>query len=190
MLGAAALLAFTNEFTRERAAQNERRALTVALHGLIPAASRDNDLLADAQVLDAAPGLGTHGPVTVYRARLAGRVTAVAFAVAAPDGYNGRIDLLVAIRRDGRLEGVRVVAHRETPGLGDGIEAERSAWIHGFDGKSLANPGASHWAVRKDGGAFDQLTGATITPRAVVAAVKRALEFAQQYHAALFEDPS
>lgn len=187
MLGAGALLAVTHRLTLERAEQNERQALTLALNGLVPKDRRDNDMLEDPIVLHPAHGPAGEGPLPVYRARVAGRITTVAFAAVAPDGYNGRIDLLVAVRRDGELDGVRVVTHHETPGLGDGIEAGRSNWIHQFDGKSLGAPPPARWAVKKDGGEFDQLTGATITPRAVVAAVKRALEFARDHHEELFE---
>ena len=115
--------------------------------------------------------------VTAFRARQEGRPVAVILRFDAVDGYNGRIRLLVGIDTDGRVAGVRVVAHRETPGLGDGIERARSDWILGFDGKSLDSPGPTGWAVRRDGGEFDQFTGATITPRAVVEAVQRALEY-------------
>ena len=119
-------------------------------------------------------------PVRAYRARRGDRPVAVIMNLVAPDGYNGAIRLLAGIYRDGTVSGVRVIAHRETPGLGDPIEADRSDWIHAFEGRSLADPLPRGWAVRRDGGDFDQFTGATITPRAVVEAVQRALE----YHAA------
>jgi electron transport complex protein RnfG len=124
--------------------------------------------------------------VTVYRARLHGEPVALVIAAVAPDGYSGTIRLLVGINVDGSLSGVRVVAHRETPGLGDAIEEERSDWILGFTGKSLQNPPLQKWAVKKDGGAFDQLTGATITPRAVVKAVRQALLYYRDQKDALF----
>lgn len=108
-------------------------------------------------------------------------VIGVVFSVVAPDGYNGAIRLLVGIDRSGELQGVRVSAHRETPGLGDAIEAKRSDWIHDFEGRSLGNPPAEDWNVRKDGGVFDQFTGATITPRAVVRAVYRTLQYFEQH---------
>ena len=120
------------------------------------------------------------GSETVYRARLQGQPVALVMTATAPDGYSGSIRLLVGIRADDTLSGVRVVAHRETPGLGDAIDEQRSDWIFGFDGKSLSDPEPARWAVKKDGGDFDQLTGATITPRAIVKAVKRSLRY---YHA-------
>ena len=104
-------------------------------------------------------------------------VTGVVLSAIAPDGYSGDIHLLIGIDRTGELLGVRVSAHRETPGLGDAIEAERSDWIHAFAGRSLEDPPPGAWTVRKDGGEFDQFTGATITPRAVVHAVRRTLEY-------------
>ena len=113
----------------------------------------------------------------IYRARNNGEVSAVILPVVAPDGYTTNIDMIVGIRKDGTLAGVRVVAHRETPGLGDKIEKRKSDWIHTFDGLSLQSPTADQWSVKKDGGAFDQFTGATITPRAVVRSVKDALMF-------------
>ncbi len=180
------LVAFTYEQTRERIAANEKAALLRNLHQLIHPDEHDNDLLADTvEVQD--PGLlGTRAPVTVYRAYLEGRPVAVILTPVAPDGYNGTIRLLVGIRADGTLLGVRVLSHHETPGLGDQIEVERSDWILGFAGKSLGNPPEKRWAVKKDGGAFDQFTGATITPRAVVKAVKRALIYFRKHREALF----
>jgi electron transport complex protein RnfG len=124
--------------------------------------------------------------VTLYRAYRNGRPVAVLGTPVAPDGYSGSIRLLIGLYADGTLAGVRVLAHRETPGLGDFIEASRSDWILGFAGKSLHDPTASGWAVRKDGGVFDQFTGATITPRAVVKAVHRFLIYYEQQRERLF----
>jgi len=180
------LVAFTYQQTRERIAANEKAVLLRNLHQLIHPDEHDNDLLAD--TLEARdPGLlGTPAPVTVYRAYREGRPVAVILTPVAPDGYNGTIRLLVGIRADGRLLGVRVLSHRETPGLGDQIEVERSDWILGFSGKSLGSPPEKRWAVKKDGGAFDQFTGATITPRAVVKAVKRTLIYFRKHREELF----
>ena len=113
--------------------------------------------------------------------------TAATSEAVAPDGYSGPIRLLVGVNADGTVAGVRVLSHRETPGLGDPIDAARSDWIHGFEGRALDDPPAAAWTVRKDGGAFDEFTGATITPRAVVHAVRRVLEYAQANREALFE---
>jgi len=181
-----AMVAYTYDSTRERIAANERATLLRKLHRLIPPKSHDNALLQDTLQVQNETLLGTAEPVTVYRARMHGKPIALVIAPVAPDGYSGTIRLLVGINIDGSLSGVRVVAHRETPGLGDGIEEERSDWILAFTGKSLQNPGLQQWAVKKDGGAFDQLTGATITPRAVVKAVRQALLYYQNHKEALF----
>jgi electron transport complex protein RnfG len=121
--------------------------------------------------------LGSKKPVTAYQARKFGHTVALILAATAPDGYNGDIKLLIAIDEYGLLIGVRVISHRETPGLGDAIDVNRSDWIEDFNGYSLENPGNLGWHVEKDGGIFDQFTGATITPRAVVKAVHKALEY-------------
>ena len=156
------------------------------LDALISPQSYDNDPLADIIQVRAPDLLGTTQPVTIYRARKGGAPVAAAIRSVAPDGYRGPIELLVGIAPDGTLIGVQVIRHNETPGLGDAIEERRSDWIHSFDGRSLDNPPASRWKVRKDGGDFDQLTGATVTPRAVVAAVRNALSFVQRTGSAMF----
>jgi len=181
-----ALVAYTYDSTPERIAANERAPLLRKLHRLIPPESHDNALLQDTLQVQNETLLGTAEPVTVYRARMHGKPVALVIAAVAPDGYSGSIRLLVGINVDGSLSGVRVVAHRETPGLGDGIDEDRSDWILGFTGKSLQNPTLQGWAVKKDGGVFDQLTGATITPRAVVKAVRQALLYYQDQKDALF----
>jgi electron transport complex protein RnfG len=111
---------------------------------------------------------------------------AAVFSVVARGGYAGDIELLVGVRADGRVAGVRVVEHHETPGLGDGIEADKSDWIRGFDGRSLGDPPREDWAVRRDGGDFDQFTGATITPRAVVEAVRDTLIYFEDHRDQVF----
>jgi len=181
------LVAFTHDNTAERIAENQRRALLRSLNELIPKDQYDNDVYADILYVHNSELLGTDEAVPVYRARKGGWPVAVVLAPVAPDGYNGNIRLLVAIRLDGTLAGVRVLAHRETPGLGDNIEADRSDWILGFTGKSLNNPKQDRWKVKRDGGAFDQFTGATITPRAVVKAVKNALLYYRANGDKLFE---
>jgi electron transport complex protein RnfG len=111
---------------------------------------------------------------------------AAIISTVAPQGYNGNIYLLVAIRYSGKLAGVRVVKHRETPGLGDAIDEKRSDWISSFDNKSLQNPAPKDWKVKRDGGVFDQFTGATITPRAVVDAVYKTLQYFEKHRDELF----
>ncbi|MBF0256289.1 MAG: RnfABCDGE type electron transport complex subunit G, partial [Gammaproteobacteria bacterium] len=116
----------------------------------------------------------------VYRARLRGEPVAVVLGPVVTEGYSGTINLLVAVNRDGSLAGVRVISHKETPGLGDKMEEEKSDWVLGFNGKSLSHPAEALWKVKRDGGVFDQFTGATITPRAVVKAVKQTLSYVQE----------
>lgn len=184
---ATALLAGIHHVTRERIAAREHARALERLAAVLPPALYDNDPLADTTVIHDAR-LGP-GPRTVWRARRAGTGTAVALAVTAPDGYAGPIELLVGIDRGGRVLGVRVASHAETPGLGDPIELRRSDWILSFDGRSLADPLPARWSVRRDGGDFDQFTGATITPRAVVAAVARALAVHGERGDALYAPP-
>lgn len=181
-----ALVVYTFDNTRDRIAANERATLLRKLHHLIPPEQHDNILLEDTTTVRNTSLPGTDQPVTVYRARKAGQPVALVMTPVAPDGYNGTIKLLVGINVDGTLSGVRVVAHRETPGLGDAIDETRSDWIHLFDNKSLGNPPLDRWKVSKDGGDFDQLTGATITPRAIVKAVRQTLLYYRDNQDSLF----
>ena len=181
-----ALVVYTFDNTRERISANERATLLRKLHQLVPQELHDNVLLDDTLTIINTPLLGTLEPVTVYRARKAGQPVALVITPVAPDGYSGIIKLLVGINVDGTLNGVRVVAHRETPGLGDAIDEKRSDWIHIFDNRSLQDPLLERWAVKKDDGDFDQLTGATITPRAVVKAIRQTLLYYRDHQDALF----
>lgn len=176
-IGATLLVAITERQTRDQIAENQRQALLNGIHALIPDEEYDNAILEDTLTLPASESLGLESPQTAYRARRDGDPVAVVMPVVAPDGYSGRIRMLVGIYHDGTLAGVRVLEHRETPGLGDKIDAKRSDWITDFSGKSLDNPQPQNWRVKKDGGVFDQFTGATITPRAVVNAVRGSLEY-------------
>lgn len=175
-----ALVALTEYSSRDAIVENERQALLRNLYALLPAERLDNDIATDTRELPASTLLGTDGVSIAYRARLAGEPVAVVFNSVAPNGYNGKIHLLVGVFVDGSLAGVRVVKHAETPGLGDAVEVRKSPWIKSFDGKSLDNPDARGWKVKRDGGLFDQFTGATITPRAVVAAVHNTLLYYQR----------
>ena len=168
-------VALTELSTRNAIADNERALLLRNLYALLPAERLDNDIASDTLELAAAPLLGTEQPSLVYRARLGGEPVAAVFNSIAPNGYSGRIHLLVGVWIDGSIAGVRVIKHAETPGLGDGIEIRKSSWITGFDDRSLLNPAEDGWKVKRDGGVFDQLTGATITPRAVIDAVRKTL---------------
>lgn len=184
-----ALVGLAYEGTAERIAQSEREALLRELNAILPETRYDNRLLRDFIDVQAADELGADR-TRVYRARRAGKPVAVILSPVIAQGYSGAIDLIVGIERDGTLAGVRVLSHKETPGLGDRIEVEKSPWILGFTGKSLNDPPLARWKVRRDGGAFDQFTGATITPRAVVGAVKKALLWYRRQGARLFDPPA
>jgi len=180
------LLAAVNVLTHDLIVEQEKLRVLRELNEIVPRASYDNDLLEDRTEIEDPAFFRHPEPVPVYRARMDGQPVAALMIVTAPDGYNGDIRLVVGIDAGGTVLGVRVIAHRETPGLGDPIETSKSDWILGFTGKSLDNPGSAGWAVRRDGGEFDQFTGATITPRAVVRAVHNALLYFAANRQALF----
>lgn len=182
----AGLVAVTYTSTKDIIAKAQQAALETSLNQLVPADRYDNRVVEDAIEVVAPEWLGTNQPVTVYRARKNGQPVALFATPYAPDGYSGPIQLLIGVYADGTLAGVRVLAHKETPGLGDGIDEKRSPWILAFAGKSLENPPLEHWKVKKDGGAFDQFTGATVTPRAIVKATRQFLEYVQTHQEALF----
>jgi electron transport complex protein RnfG len=179
------IVAWTERNTAAQIATNERNVLLRTLNELIPASEYNNDLLAEPITLAADKRLDAHASSLAYRALLDGSPVAVFLQPVAHDGYSGSIKLLVAILENGTIAGVRVLQHRETPGLGDYVEANKSSWIHGFIGRSLGNPAPKLWQVKRDGGVYDQFTGATITPRAVVRAVARSLEYFQSHRATL-----
>lgn len=183
---ATTLVALTEENTREQIRENQRQALLDGINALIPHDEYDNAILQDTLLLPATEALGTEEQTSVYRARQNGEPVAAVLTVIAPDGYSGTIRMLVGIYHSGKLAGVRVIDHKETPGLGDKIDVKKDDWILQFEGLSLGNPPASKWKVKKDGGEFDQFTGATITPRAVVAAVRQSLEYFRKHRDELF----
>ncbi len=183
------LIAVTQQGTAGRITEEKRRVQMSALTQILPEAQHDNDLLNDTFLVSDRELLNLPAAAEAYRGREGGEVVAVILPVVAPDGYNGRIDLLVGIRANGEVAGVRVTSHRETPGLGDKIELAKSNWILAFNGKSLSMPVPENWAVRRDGGAFDQFVGATITPRAVVQAVYRALQYFEEHRPELLDLP-
>ncbi len=184
MVGAALLVA-GNTATRDAIEQRRTEDLLASLSQVIPHGSHNNDLLANPITLFNAPGR----KVTVYRALQGDRVTGIAFRVTG-QGYGGPIELILGLSARGEILGTRVLAHAETPGLGDKIEIARDDWMLRFDGLSLGNPSPERWAVKKDGGDFDQFTGATITPRAVVAALKEGLEFFDAHRGTLLAKDS
>ena len=183
------LVAVTQQGTAARIQNAEREAQVRALAEILPADSYDNHLLDNALPLRD-PLLGSDQPQTAYLALKHGQPSAVILQAVAPDGYSGSLRLLIGVYADGRIAGVRVLSHKETPGLGDRVELGKSRWVLGFDGKSLRDPDDAGWAVKKDKGQFDQFAGATITPRAVVKAVHHALQYFDAHRAELLGQPA
>lgn len=168
------VIAATQVGTAEAIAEQRAAARLRALLEILPEDTFDNAILEDV-VLVEDPALGLQAPEEAFVARRGGEVVAAMVPVRVPDGYSGEIRLVLGLRPDGTIVGVRTLEHRETPGLGDKIELRKSDWILGFEGRALGDPPPEDWAVRKDGGTFDAFTGATITPRAVVGGIYRAL---------------
>jgi len=180
------LLTGVDFLTADRIAAQERRVILEQLGQIIPQ-QYDNQLLDDRFTFRNELHFPNGQEVIAYRARQQGEPRALVLKFNAVNGYNGNITLLAGINSDGSLRGVRIISHKETPGLGDAIEIEKSNWALNFSGKSLSNPEPDKWAVKRDGGEFDQFTGATITPRAVVDAVRMALEYFETNREYLFD---
>lgn len=175
-----AIVGLVNELTKDRIKAQEQQQLIKTLSLIIDPSRYDNNIANDCVVINN-PALGSNKDHKAYIARKSGQVVSVAITSTAPEGYNGNIDFIMAINNDNTVSGVRVLKHRETPGLGDKIEIRKSDWITRFTGKQLLSETDSRWAVSKDNGMFDQFTGATITPRAVVKGVKNTLAYFTQY---------
>jgi Na+-translocating ferredoxin:NAD+ oxidoreductase subunit G len=182
---ASVLLGVTNCSTEDTIQRRLNEDLIKSLEEVVPAALHDNDMLQDTLKIPSADFNIGANETTVYLAKKAGKVTAVCFKFIAPDGYSGAINMIMGIDRDGNILGVRVLNHKETPGLGDKIEVAKSDWILSFAGKSLDNLTPAQWAVKKDGGVFDQFAGATITPRKSVQAINRGLQLFKAHQAQL-----
>ena len=185
-LGAAAIVCVTilglvNQQTAPRISEQRLTAKLAILAEVLPEAAANPALLQDCLQVADEQLLGKATAQTLYRWRQQGNIAAYIIETTAPDGYSGNIDLIVAITPDGTVLGSRVLQHKETPGLGDKIETRRSDWMFSFNNKTVTSDNATKWAVRKDGGEFDQFTGATITPRAVVNAIRKAALFVQQH---------
>ena len=170
-----AILASVFYMTHDAIVKSEEAEKLKLITQIVPSSIFDNDIIQDTLSIPADPLLGNIDSTLAYRARIKGEPSAVVLEAVAPDGYSGKINLILAVRANGELAGVRVVSHRETPGLGDYIELPKSPWIKGFDGKSREVYKDADWKVKKDGGQFDYMAGATITPRAVIKAVNKAL---------------
>jgi electron transport complex protein RnfG len=177
----AGAIALTQTATEERIATQVKASQLRSLAQIVPTELHDNDLIADSFTLAANPALGLSADAEAFIARKNGAVTALILPIVAPEGYTGPIRLVMGITPEGKIQGVRVIEHKETPGLGDKIEVRKGPWILGFDGKSLQDPDETGWKVKKDGGQFDQMTGATITPRAIVKSIHAALTFFERH---------
>jgi len=185
-----AMLAWVYLFSRPVIEQSARQEKLLVLNQILPPSLYNNDPLTDTLTLPPEPALGTKTPSTVYRARLHGRPTALVMDVVAPDGYSGAIKMLVAFNAQGQVLGVRVVEHKETPGLGDYIDPRKdknksAPWIDQFNNVPTTLT-KQDWHVKKDGGQFDAYAGATVTPRAVVKAVHLAQDFVMNNRKVLF----
>lgn len=186
----AALVAATYQLTAQRIAANEQAWLERSLLPALGEVRFDGNITASKIVLEPPHGLPGSDAAVIYRAWSGGVPAAALFAVTARGGYAGPIRILVGIRAGGSVTGVRILEHRETPGLGDGIEAARSDWVYQFDGRSLGDPPLAGWRLRTDGGRFDQLTGASVTPRAVVKAIRETLLYFDAHQAEIFGMPA
>jgi electron transport complex protein RnfG len=184
---ATSLVAITEDNTRDKIVENEKQTLLAAINALVDSNVYNNDIITDVLILPKTKRLNTRENSIVYRARKDNQPIAAVFTTIAPNGYSGKIKLLIGVNYDGSLAGVRVISHKETPGLGDKIDLKKADWILQFNNLSLIDPIESKWKVKKDGGQFDQFTGATITPRAVVKAIKNALYFFEKNRDDLFK---
>lgn len=183
------VIAITFGFTHERIEQAKEQQLLSTLNQVVDTSMHDNQLHLDCLIVAPDDLLGNL-PQRVFRSRLAGSNTALIIETTAPDGYSGAIKLVVAINNGNTVLGARVIEHKETPGLGDKIELRVNDWILGFDNAKYEDEFVNRWQVKKDGGQFDQFTGATITPRSVVNAIKNAAIYGQTNMQQLFSTPS
>jgi electron transport complex protein RnfG len=184
-----ALVALTFVMTREQIAANEQQFLEQSLTPVLAGVSFDNSLPATAATIAAPHELPGKENALVYRALNKGQPVAAVFVITAPDGFSGPIKMLVGIDASGKITGVRALEHKETAGLGDQIEVERSDWILQFSGTSLERPTRANWTIQRDGGEFDQMTGASVTSRAAVNAISQTLQYFEANHAAIFAAP-
>ena len=184
------LIGLTYFGTKDQIALQQQQKLLSILNAVIDKSSYDNAIQFDCALVTSAELLGTDEPQHVYRATKQGQGVAVAIETTAPDGYSGKIHLVVGVTHtetgSAKVTGVRILEHKETPGLGDKIDLRISNWVLDFDNQIYSADIAPNWAVKKDNGQFDQFTGATITPRAVVSAVKLSAEYYLANHAAIF----
>lgn len=183
-----ALVAFTYQLTEERIEANEQawleRSLQPALSGLF----YDGSVTESKIIVPPPHDLPGSDAAIIYRVYSQGEPVAALFVVSARDGYSGPIRILVGVDTDGIVTGVHVLEHRETPGLGDRVESTKSDWVKQFDGHSLVDPDPGGWAIKRDGGQFDQLTGASVTPRAIIKATKNTLLYYDAHRLEIFAE--
>jgi electron transport complex protein RnfG len=175
----AAMVAATYHSTRDRIAANNKALLEQSLEPALAGVFYDGGVSESRLVIEPPHDLPGKGPAIVYRVYSGQEPVAALFIVTARDGYSGPIRILVGIEAEGTVTGLRILEHRETPGLGDKIELARSDWVRQFEGRSLGDPAAARWAIRADDGDFDQLTGASVTPRAIIKAMRDTLIYFQ-----------
>ncbi|HYE37557.1 electron transport complex subunit RsxG [Methylocaldum sp.] len=180
-LAASLLLGIGDLITKGAIERRQAEDLQATLGQVLPEGLYDNDVLANPRLVPSGGEETGFERTEVYVARKNGEVTAVAFKMLALGGYSGPLSLILGLDRDGKILGVRVIAHTETPGLGDKVETSKSDWILKFTGRSLSNTSPQGWRVKKDGGEFDQFAGATITPRAVVKGIAGGLKFFERH---------
>ncbi|NND92678.1 MAG: electron transport complex subunit RsxG [Granulosicoccus sp.] len=185
LLAAIIALTIAQRLARPQIELSRQQWLMQGLSAVLPTGPFDNDPLTSVRLVTA-PELGSTDAMPIYTVFRDNRPLAAVLSIVAPDGYNGDIKLLLGVTIDGEIIGTRVTEHRETPGLGDDLEYRRSDWITGFDGQSLASTSAGDWDVRQQGGRFDAFTGATITPRAVIRAIHRALDWYDSHRQDIF----
>lgn len=183
------LVAATYQLTADRIAANEKAWLERSLEPALSGVFFEGSVTESKLVVPPPHGLPGNDTAIVYRVFAEGAPVAALFAVTARDGYAGPIRILVGVGIDGAVTGIRIVDHRETPGLGDRIDQSRSDWVYQFDGHSLGNPVAANWLLEVDGGEFDQLTGASVTPRAVIKAIRDTLIYFDAHRDEIFTMP-
>ncbi len=189
VIAAGLLIAGVFALTQQRIDQSRRDLLTTSLSALLPGQGYNNVPIDDV-IFIYNDQLDLKKPLPAYRARQGGEPTAIVLTLVTPDGYNGNITLLLGLTYSGVIIGARIISHRETPGLGDDIDIRRSNWIDSFNGLSLSSTDKSAWQVKNHGGKFDQFTGATITPRAVIRAIHGALQWYAEKRQQLYDLPA
>lgn len=184
------LVATTYHLTADRIAANDKALLEQSLHPALSDLFYDSGVSESRLVLSPPHDLPGNEAALIYRVYANDEPVAALFVVTARDGFSGPIRILVGADMQGIVTGIRILRHRETPGLGDKIESSRSDWVHQFQGRSIGDPAVSEWAIRRDGGSFDQLTGASVTPRAVIKAMRDTLVYFEANRAEIFAAPA